>query len=172
MPFGTKAEESKCRRKKTNQKCVLFGLGIDSVIKFASLEWVLMAKITGEDLLFWSYFRKLYIDISLKDSLPLLMVDYSLSMLGKANCFSSLELASAFRQSPLKKEDLTKTTFTSQISLNERKTTPKSCCIATASFIEAMKNILSFVEQKTGSLISYHIDKIIINNRNVENHLV
>ena len=78
---------------------------------------IVVAKKKGNQLRFCCDFRHLNA-ATLKDAYPIPRIDESLAKLGQAKLFKTLDLGSAFRQVPLRKEDLYKTAFASQLGLH------------------------------------------------------
>ena len=71
---------------------------------------VVMAKKKGGQLRFCCDFR--YVNaVTIKDAYPIPRIDESLSKLGDAKFFTTLDLGSAFWQVPLRKQDREKTGF-------------------------------------------------------------
>ena len=77
---------------------------------------VWMAKKKGDQLRFCCDFRYLN-SVTVKDAYPIPRIDESLSKLGDAKFFTTLELGSAFLQVPLRKQDRDKTGFTCELGL-------------------------------------------------------
>ena len=68
---------------------------------------VVIAKKKGDQLRFCCDFRYLN-SVTVKDAYPIPRIDESLSKLGDAKCFTTLDLGSAFWQVPLRKQDRTR----------------------------------------------------------------
>ena len=58
-------------------------------------------------------------EVTVEDAFPLPRIDVSLSRIGKAKNFTSIDLAWAFWQIPLTKRDRRKTAFASELGLFE-----------------------------------------------------
>ena len=78
---------------------------------------VMVKKKTGE-LRFCCNFRPLN-DVTVKDAFPLPRIDESLSRIGNAKIFTSIDLAWVFWQVPLKKCDRKKTAFACELGSSE-----------------------------------------------------
>ena len=77
---------------------------------------VVMAKKKGGELRFCFDFRYLNA-VTIKDAYPIPCIDESLSKLGDAKFFTTLDLVSAFWQVPLRKQDREKTGFACELGL-------------------------------------------------------
>ena len=108
---------------------------------------VVMAKKKGGQLRFCCDFRHLNA-VTIKAAYPTPRIDESLSKLGDAKFFTTLDLGSAFWQVPLRKKDREKTRFACELGLYQWKRMPFGLCKATAtfqtssSFSERMRNTL------------------------------
>ena len=69
-----------------------------------------------------------------KDAYPVPRIDESVSELRDAKYFTTLDLGSAFRQVPLRKQDRDKTGFAWELGLFQWKRVPFGLCIAPAAF--------------------------------------
>ena len=96
---------------------------------------VIMAK--GGHFRFICDFRYLNV-LMIKDAYPIPRIDYSLSKLGDAKFFATLDLGSAFWQTPLRKQDREKKGFVSELGLFHRKRMHFGLCNATATFQRLM----------------------------------
>ena len=92
-----------------------------------------MAKKEGGQLRFCCDFRYLNA-VTIKDAYPIPRLDESLSKLGDAKFFTTLDLGSAFWQVPLRKKDREKTGFACELGLYQWKWMPFGLCNATATF--------------------------------------
>ena len=93
---------------------------------------IVMAKKKGDQLGFCCDFW--YLDsVTVKDAYPIPRIDESLSKLGDAKFFTTLDLGSAFWQVSLRKQDRDKTGFASELGLFQWKRMPFGLCNATAS---------------------------------------
>ena len=90
---------------------------------------VFMAKNKGEHLRFCFDFRYLNA-VTIKDAYPIPRIDESLSKLGDAKFFTTLDLGSAFWHVPLKKHDRDKTGFACELGLYQGKRMPFGLCNA------------------------------------------
>ena len=94
---------------------------------------VVMAKKKGGQLRFCCDFRYLNA-VTKKDAYPIPRIDESLSKLGDAKFFTTLDLGSALWQVPLRKQDREKTGFACDLGLFQWKRMPFGLCNATATF--------------------------------------
>ena len=83
---------------------------------------------------------------TIKYAYALPRIDESLSRLGKTKCFTSIDLAAAFWQIPVKKQDRFKTAFACELGLFQWKRIPFGLCNATATFQKMMAKALRTVE--------------------------
>ena len=88
---------------------------------------VVMAKKKGDQLRFCCDFRYLN-SVTVKDAYPIPRIDESLSKLGDAKFFTTLDLGSAFWQVPLRKQDRDKTGFACELGLFQWKRMPFGLC--------------------------------------------
>ena len=94
---------------------------------------VVMAKKKGDQLRFCCDFRYLS-SVTVKDAYPIPRIDESLSKLGDANLFTTLDLGLAFWQVPLRKQDRAKTGFACELGLFQWKRMPFGLCNARLHF--------------------------------------
>ena len=88
---------------------------------------VVMAKKKGGQLRFCCDFRYLNA-VTIKDAYPIPRIDESLSKLGDAKFFTTLDLGSAFWQVPLRKQDREETGFACELGLFQWKMMPFGLC--------------------------------------------
>ena len=93
---------------------------------------VIVNKKTGE-LRFCCNFRSLN-KITIKDAYRLPRIDESLSRLGKAKIYTSMDFAWAFRQIPVRKADRQKPAFACELGLFERRRMSFGICNAPQLF--------------------------------------
>ena len=108
---------------------------------------VVMAKKKGDQLRFFCDFRYLN-SVTVKDAYPIPRIDESLSKLGDAKFFTTLDLGSAFWQVPLRKQDRDKTGFACELGLFQWKRMPFGLCNATVTFQRVMAHALIGVTKK------------------------
>ena len=132
---------------------------------------IVMVKKKGGELRFCCDFRPLN-DVTIKDAYPLPRIDESLSRLGNARVFTSIDLAWAFWQIPVKKAHRHKTAFACELGLFEWRRMPFGLCNASATFQRAISRALAKIKQRHGSMVMAYIDDIVIATETVEDHLV
>ena len=131
---------------------------------------VVMAKKKGGQLRFCCDFRYLNA-VTIKDAYPIPRIDDSLSKLGDAKFFTTLDLGSAFWQVPLRKQDREKTGFACELGLFQWKRMPFGLCNATATFQRLMAQALTSVTKKYGNLIMCYVDDVVIATPTLEDHI-
>ena len=120
-----------------------------------------MAKKKGGQIRFCCDIRYLNA-VTIKNAYPIPRIDDSLSKLGDAKFFTTLDLGSAFWQVPLRKNDREKTGFACELGLYQWKRMPFGLCNATATFQRLMAQVLTRVTKKYGNLVMYYVDDVII----------
>ena len=131
---------------------------------------VVMAKKKGGQLRFCCDFRYLNA-VTIKDAYPIPRIDESLSKLGDAKFFTTLDLGSAFWQVPLRKKDREKTGFACELGLYQWKRMPFGLCKATATFQRLMAQALTGVTKKYGNLLMCYVDDVVIATPTLEDHI-
>ena len=109
--------------------------------------------------------------MTIKDAYPFPRIDESLSKLGGAKFFTTLELGSAFWQVLLRKQDREKTAFACELGLFQWKRMPFGFCNAMATFQRLMAQALTSVSKKYGNLIMCYVDDVVIATPTLENHI-
>ena len=115
---------------------------------------VVMAKKKGDQLRFCCDFRYLN-SVTVKDAYPIPRIDESLSKLGDAKFFTTLDLGSAFWLVPLRKQDRDKTGFACELGLFQR----------------LMAHALIGVTKKNGNLAMCYVDDVVIATPTLEDHV-
>ena len=131
---------------------------------------VVMAKKKGDQLRFCCDFRYLN-SVTVKDAYPIPRIDESLSKLGDAKFFTTLDLGSAFWQVPLRKQDRDNTGFACELGLFQWKRMPFGNCNATATFQRLMAHALIGVTKKYGNLVMCYVDDVVIATPTLEDHI-
>ena len=131
---------------------------------------VVMAKKKGDQLRFCCDFRYLN-SVTKKDAYPIPRIDESLSKLGDAKFFTTLDLGSAFWQVPLRKQDRDKTGFACELGLFQWKRMPFGLCNATATFQRLMAHALIGVTKKYRNLVMCYVDDVVIATPTLEDHI-
>ena len=103
--------------------------------------------------------------MTIKDAYPIPRIDESLSQLGDAKFFTTLDLGSAFWQVPLRKQDREKTGFACELRM------PFGLGNATATFQQLMAQALTSVTKKYGNLIMCYIEDVVIATLTLEDHI-
>ena len=109
--------------------------------------------------------------VTIKDAYPIPRIDESLSKLGDAKFFTTLDLGSAFWQVPLRKKDREKTGFACELGLYQWKRMPFGFCYATATFQRLMAQALTKVTKKYGNLVMCYVDDVVIATPTLEDHI-
>ena len=109
--------------------------------------------------------------MTIKDAYPIPRIDESLSKLGDAKFFTTLDLGSACWQVPLRKQDREKTGFACELGLFQWKRMPFGLCNATATFQRLMAQALTSVTKKYGNLIMCYVDDVVIATPTLEDQI-
>ena len=109
--------------------------------------------------------------VTIKDAYPIPRIDESLSKLGDAKFFTTLDLGSAFWQVPLRKKDRETTGFACEMRLYQLKRMPLGLCNATATFQRLMSQALTRVTKKYGNLVMCYVDDVVIATPTLEDHI-
>ena len=109
--------------------------------------------------------------VTIKDAYPFSRIDESLSKLGDAKFFTTLDLGSAFWQVPLRKQDREKTGFAGELGLYQWKRMQFGLCNATATFQRLMAQELTNVTKKYGNLIMCYANDVVIPIPTLEDHI-
>ena len=94
----------------------------------------------------------------MKDAYPIPRIDQSLSKLGDATFFTTLDLGSAFWQVPLRKQDSDKTGFACELGLFKWKRIPFGLCNSTVTFQRLRAHEFTSVTKKYGKLVISYVD--------------
>ena len=132
---------------------------------------IVMVKKKNGELRFCCDFRPLNA-VTIKDAYPLPRIDESLSRLGKAKIYTSIDLAWAFWQIPVRKADRQKTAFACELGLFEWRRMPFGMCNASVTFQRAVARALRKIVNREGSMVMAYIDDIVIATETVEDHMV
>ena len=108
--------------------------------------------------------------VTIKDAYPIPRIDESLSKLGDANFFTTLDLGSAFWPVPLRKQDREKTGFACELGLFQWKRMPFGLCNATGTFQRIMAQARTNVNKKYGNLIMFYVDYVVVATPTLEDH--
>ena len=122
---------------------------------------IVMVKKKNGELRFCCDFRPLN-EVTVKNAYPMPRIDKSLARLGKAEIYSSIDLAWAFWQIPVRKADRQKTAFACELGLFEWRHTPFGMCNASATFKRAIARALCKIVNREGSMVMAYIDDIVI----------
>ena len=107
----------------------------------------------------------------MKDAYSIPRIDESLSKLGDAKIFATLDLGSALWQVPLRKQDRDKTGSACELKLFQWKRMPFGLCNATAIFQRFMAHALIGVAKKYGILVMCYVDDAVIATPTMEDHI-
>ena len=129
-----------------------------------------MSKKKGNQLRFCCDFRYLN-SVTVKDIYPIPRIDESLSKLGDANFFTTLDIGSAFWEVPLRKHDRDKTGFACELGLFQWKRMLFGLCNATATFQWLMAHAQIGVTKKYVNLVMCYVDDLLIATPTLEDHI-
>ena len=119
-------------------------------------------------------------EVTIKDAYLISRIDESLSKLGDAKFFTTLDLGSAFWQVPLRKKDREKTGFACELGLYQWKRMPFGAAAtfqrsghfnAAATFQRLMAQALTRVTKKYGNLVMCYVDDVVIATPTLEDHI-
>ena len=131
---------------------------------------IVMVKKKSGELRFCCDFRPLN-EVTIKDAYPLPRIDESLARLGNAKIYTSIDLAWAFWQIPLRKADRHKTAFACELGLFDWRRMPFGLCNASATFQRAIARALQKIVNRKGSMVMAYIDDPVIATETVEDHM-
>ena len=109
--------------------------------------------------------------MTIKGAYSIPRIDESLSKLGDANFFTTLDLGSAFRQVPLRKKDREKTGLAYELGFYQWKRMPFGLCNATAPFQRLMAQALTKITKKYGNLVMCYVDDVVIATPTLADHI-
>ena len=109
--------------------------------------------------------------VTINDAYPIPRINESLSKLGDAKFFTTLDLGSAVWQVPLRKKDREKTGFACELGLYQWKRMPFGLCNATATLQRLMAQALTRVTKKYGNLVMCYVDDVVIATPTLEDHI-
>ena len=148
----------------------LLALGMIQPSLYPWASGIVMVKKKSRELRFCCDFRPLN-EVTIKDANPLPRIDESLARLGNAKIYTSIDLAWAFWQIPLRKADRHKTAFACELGLFEWRRMPFGLCNASATFQRAIARALQKIVNRKGSMVMAYIDDIVIATETVEDHM-
>ena len=131
---------------------------------------IVMVKKNSGELRFCCDFRHLN-EITIKDVYSLPRFDESLSRLGKAKVYTSIDFAWAFWQIPVRKADRQKTAFACELGLFEWRRLPFDVCNALAFSQLAIARALQKIVNLEVSMVVAYIDDIVIAAETIEDHM-
>ncbi|GES82982.1 enzymatic polyprotein, putative [Rhizophagus clarus] len=141
-----------------------------NIIRPSTSEWaspvILVPKKNGK-LRFCVDYRQLN-KVTKKDNYPLPRTDEIFDSLGKAQWFTSLDLASGYWQVEMKEEDKSKTAFITRNGMYEFNVIPFCLCNAPGTFQRCMDNILKDMLWKNTMV---YLDDVNIYSKTFEEHL-
>ncbi len=109
--------------------------------------------------------------VTIKDAYPLPRIDGTITSLGGARFFTTLDFGSTLWQIVMKQIDKPKTAFATKGVLYQWTRVPFGLCNATASFQRLMNIVLKGIPQEPGNMVLCDIDDILIATTTVEQHL-
>ena len=109
--------------------------------------------------------------VTIKYAYPIPRIDETLSKLGDAKFFATLNLGSAFWQVPPRKKDREKTRFACELGLYQWKRMPFGLHNATATFQRMRAQALIRVTKKYWNLVMCYVDDVVIATRTLADHI-
>ena len=140
------------------------------IIEASNSPWaspVVLVRKKDNSLRFCVDYRKLN-SVTTKDSYPIPRIDDSLDLLGEAQWFSTLDLASGYWQFEMHPEDKPKTAFCTQGGLFQFNVMPFGLASAPATFERLMEKVLAGLHWK---ICLVYLDDIIVFSRSFESHI-
>ena len=131
---------------------------------------IVMVKKKNGELRFCCDFRPLN-EVTIKDAYPLPRIDESVARLDNAKIYTSIDLAWAFSQIPVRKAGRHKTAFACKLGLFEWRRMPFGLCNASATFQRAIARALRKIVNRKDSMVMAYIDDIMIATETVEDHM-
>ena len=98
-------------------------------------------------------------------------IDESLSQLGDAKFFTTLDWGSAYWQVRLRNKDREKTGFACELGLYQWTRIPFGFCKATATFQRLIAQALTRVTKKYGNLVMCYVDDVVIATPTLEDQI-
>ena len=132
--------------------------------------WVVPKKLDASGMRKWRIvcdFRKLN-DVTIDDRFPLPNIADILDKLGKAQYFTTLDLANGFHQIEMNPADVPKTAFSTDTGHYEYKRMPFGLKNAPATFQRVMNNVLRGYQNETCLV---YLDDIIIFSTSLQEHI-
>ena len=134
---------------------------------------IVMVKKKSGELSFCGGLRALN-GVTIKDAYPLPRIDElmptPLSRLSEAKIYTSIALAWAFWQIPVRKADRQKTVFACELDLFEWPRMAFGMCNASATFQRAIARAVQKIVNREVSMVMAYIDDIVIATETIEDH--
>lgn len=146
------------------------GIIQDSISPWSSPVWIVPKKTDASGKKKWRLvidYRKLN-EQTIDDKYPLPNISDILDKLGRANYFTTIDLASGFHQLEVDPEDVPKTAFSTDTGHYEFKRMPFGLKNAPSTFQRVMNNVLRGLQNE---ICFVYIDDIIIFSTSLEEHL-
>ena len=132
---------------------------------------IVMVKSKNGELRFCCDFRPLNA-VTIQNAYLRPPIDERLSRLGKAKIYTSIDMAWAFWQIPVRKTDWQKKAFACELCLFEWWRMPFGKCNASATFQLAIAQALQKTVNQEGNIVMAYVDDIVIATETFENHMV
>lgn len=126
---------------------------------------VLVKKKTG-DWRFCVNYQRLN-EVTVKDTMPLPIIEDLLTTMAGATVFSTLDLFSGYWQVPMEPGDISKTTFVTKLGTYAFTVMPFGLTNAPATFQRMMVEVLG---RYLGNFITIYLDDVTVYSRSVEEH--
>ena len=159
------------QRQADEQVQALLELG---VIEPAQSPWasgIVMAKKKEPGVLRMCIDFRMLNELTVGDAYPLPRIDDTVTGLGSARVFTSIDISNAFWQIITRKADGYKTAFATKKGLYQWTRMPFGLCNATATFQRLMNMVLRDIKQEYGNVVLCYVDDILIATTTVEQHL-
>ena len=159
------------QRQADEQVADLLHLGVIEPSRFPWGSGIVMAKKKDPNTLRMCIDFRALNAATVKDAYPRPRIDDTITSLGVARFFTTLDFRSAFWQIVMKESDRPKTAFAARGGLYQWTRMPFGLCNATASFQRLMNIVLKDILQAPGNLVLCYVDDILIATTTVEQHL-
>ncbi len=162
---------SEKQRQADQQVQALLELGVIEPAQSPLASGIAMAKKKDPNTLRMCIDFRMLNEQTIGDAYPLPRIDDTVTGLGSARIFTSIDISKALWQLILRAADRYKTACATKTGLYQWTRMPFGLCNATATFQRLMNTILGDIKQEYGDVVLCHVDDILIVSITVEQHL-